>query len=105
MGFEPTTTTLATLCSTPELHPLWFDAFQRSNGAFSGSPLGVSIPKRRRSVLGHHLTDHSTRPLESHRTRDGLDITTHPVLPPAPYPRMRGFLGDNKLWITQMETV
>ena len=23
MGFEPTTSTLARLCSTPELHPLW----------------------------------------------------------------------------------
>jgi hypothetical protein len=40
MGFEPTTPTLARLCSTPELRPLWrlesYD-FQRVRGAISNA--------------------------------------------------------------------
>ena len=44
MGFEPTTSTLATLRSTPELHPLGDDSL-RSRRAFSGSLPSVSISK------------------------------------------------------------
>lgn len=46
IGIEPTTTTLATLCSTTELHPL---GFCRSTPLHNGRPGHGSIEKLHRN--------------------------------------------------------
>jgi Ala-tRNA(Pro) deacylase len=43
MGFEPTTPTLARLCSTPELRPRWCDPYHEGGGGLQGPAQGPAL--------------------------------------------------------------
>ncbi len=73
-GFEPSTPTLARLCSTPELRPLWRQARKKSSGRVEAGPLASTSASRKPDDPDSSL---ATRRLEHYKNASDRVVRPH----------------------------